>query len=57
MTYNVILDFKRAPGFAISVEATSEQDAIERAKRLAPQYGFTEPVKKAKAIAQQPTND
>lgn len=52
MTYNVILDFKRAPGLALSVEATSEQDAIEQAKRLAPQYGFDQPVKKAKAIPQ-----
>ena len=52
MSYLVHLDFKRGCGFSIPVEAASEKDAIAQASLLAPQYGFDEPVKKAKAIQQ-----
>lgn len=52
MTYLVNLDFKRGPSFAIVVSASSEQEAIDFVRREAPQYGFDQPVKKAKAIPQ-----
>lgn len=50
MRYHVTIDFKRGPSFGLDVVARSEQDAIEQAKKWAPQYGFDQPVKKAKAV-------
>lgn len=50
MNYVVHLTFKRGPGMSMTVQAESEQAAIERVKREAVGYGFDEPVKKQNAV-------
>jgi hypothetical protein len=52
MTYLVNIDFKRGTSLSLEVTAETEQRAIFKAVQLAPQYGFDQPVKKAKAIPQ-----
>jgi hypothetical protein len=45
MTYDVTIDFKRGPSLGINVYAVCELAAKEAAKREAPLYGFTDPIK------------
>lgn len=44
--YQVTLEFSKPPAFSMVIQAASESDARETAKRFAPEYGFSAKAKK-----------